>query len=57
MVAQGLVPVLSRLDMTMIVSPTLAALVFVGTQALCLGAALMSCRKVAMVDPAIVFRG
>ena len=35
----------------------LAALVFVGTQALCLAAALLSCRKVAMVDPAIVFRG
>ena len=55
--AYGLVPVLSRLDMKMIVSPTLAALVFVGTQALCLAAALLSCRKVAMVDPAIVFRG
>jgi len=54
---QGLVPVLSRLDMKMIVGPKLAALVFVGTQALCLGAALVSCRKVATVDPAIVFRG
>ena len=55
--AQGLVPVLSRLDMKMIVTPTLAALVFVGTQALCLGAALLSFRKVASLDPAIVFRG
>ena len=55
--AQGLVPVLARLDMKMIVSPTLAALVFVGTQALCLGAALLSFRKVATLDPAIVFRG
>ena len=32
--AYGLVPVLERLDMKMIVSPTLAAVVFVGTQVL-----------------------
>jgi putative ABC transport system permease protein len=54
---QSLVPVLARLDMKMIIGPTLAALVFVGTQALCLGAALLSCRKVVTLDPAIVFRG
>ena len=46
-----------RFDMKMIVSPTLAALVFVGTQALCVGAASLSFRKVASLDPAIVFRG
>jgi putative ABC transport system permease protein len=55
--AHGLVPVLARLDMKMIVSPPLAALVFVGTQALCLGAASLSFRKVASLDPAIVFQG
>ena len=55
--AFGLAPVLARLDMKMIVSPTLAALVFVGTQALCLGAASLSFRKVASLDPAMVFRG
>ena len=44
-------------DMKMIVSPTLAGLVFVGTQALCVGAASLSFRKVASLDPAIVFRG
>ena len=54
---RGLAPVLERLDMGMIVSPTLAALVFVGTQALCLAAALLSFRKVAALDPALVFRG
>ena len=43
--------------MKMNVSPTLAALVFVGTQVLCLGAASLSFRKVASLDPAIVFRG
>jgi putative ABC transport system permease protein len=53
----GLAPALSRYDMKMNVSPTLAALVFLGTQALCLGAAVLSFRKVASLDPAIVFRG
>ncbi len=43
--------------MKMIVSPTLAGLVFVGTQVLCVGAASLSFRKVASLDPAIVFRG
>jgi putative ABC transport system permease protein len=55
--AFGLQPVLARLDMKMIVSPTLTALVYAGTQALCLGAASLSFRKVASVDPAMVFRG
>jgi putative ABC transport system permease protein len=53
----GLAPALSRYDMKMNVSPTLAALVFLGTQLLCLGAAVLSFRKVASLDPAIVFRG
>ena len=53
----GLAPILQRLGMKMIVSPTLAGLVFVGTQVLCVGAAAMSFRKVAALDPAIVFRG
>jgi len=55
--AYGLAPALARLDMKMTVSPTVAALVFVGTQVLCLGAALLSFRKVASLDPAMVFRG
>jgi len=53
----GLMPALARVDMRMSVSPTVAALVFVGTQVLCLGAAFLSFRKVASLDPAIVFRG
>jgi putative ABC transport system permease protein len=53
----GLAPILHRFDMKMIVSPTLAGLVFVGTQALCVGAASLSFHKVASLDPAIVFRG
>jgi putative ABC transport system permease protein len=53
----SLEPILARLDMTMIVTPTLAALVFVGTQAMCLSASVLSFKKVAALDPAIVFRG
>ncbi len=55
--AYGLAPLLQSFDMKMIVSPTLAGLVFVGTQALCVGAASLSFHKVASLDPAIVFRG
>jgi putative ABC transport system permease protein len=50
-------PLLLRLDMRMTVTPTMAAVVFVGTQALCLSAAILSFRKVRSLDPAIVFRG
>ncbi|HEY2155533.1 MAG TPA: ABC transporter permease, partial [Isosphaeraceae bacterium] len=50
-------PVLARLDMAMVVTPTLYALVFAGTLALCLAASTLSFRKVARIDPAIVFRG
>jgi putative ABC transport system permease protein len=53
----GLMPVLARIDMRMSVSPTVAASVFVGSQVLCLGAAFLSFRKVASLDPALVFRG
>ena len=53
----GLGPLLDRFDMKMTVSPTLAALVFVGTQVLCLSASVLSLRKVRRLDPAIVFRG
>jgi putative ABC transport system permease protein len=56
-VAQSLQPALVRFDMKMEITPTLAMVAFVATQALCLAAALLSCRKVATVDPAIVFRG
>jgi putative ABC transport system permease protein len=54
--ACGLAPILVRFDMKMIVTPRLAAFVFVGTEALCLGAAILSFRKVAALDPAMVFR-
>jgi putative ABC transport system permease protein len=55
--AYGLVPIMTSLDMKLIISPTVTVLVFVGTQVLCMGAALLSFRKVASLDPAMVFRG
>ncbi len=55
--AQALGPVLEQLDMRMIITPTIYATVFAGTLALCLAASAMSYRKVASLDPAIVFRG
>jgi putative ABC transport system permease protein len=33
------------------------AIVFVGSLAMCLAAAIISFRKVAAIDPALVFRG
>jgi ABC-type lipoprotein release transport system permease subunit len=38
------------------VSPAFAAAVFVGTLLMCLGSALFSFRRVAGIDPALVFR-
>jgi hypothetical protein len=35
----------------------MSALVFVGTDLLCLSASILSIRKVASLDPALVFRG
>jgi putative ABC transport system permease protein len=50
-------PALAWLDMMLILTPTLYATVFLGTQVLCLGASTLSFRKIAALDPAIVFRG
>jgi putative ABC transport system permease protein len=55
--AFGLAPLLHGFDMKMIISPTLAGMVFVGTQVLCVAAGAMSFHKVAALDPAMVFRG
>lgn len=52
----GLRPLLDRLYLTMWVSPGFMALVFAGTLLMCLGAAMLSFRRVAGIDPALVFR-
>jgi putative ABC transport system permease protein len=52
-----LAPLVAKIDLKLIIDPQLIAIVFVGTVILCLAAAIISFRKVASVDPALVFRG
>ncbi len=49
-------PVMAKLYLSVLVSPAFAATVFVGTVLMCLGAAMLSFRRVASIDPALVFR-
>jgi putative ABC transport system permease protein len=54
--AQLLKPVIAKAELKLIIAPELTAIVFAGTLALCLISALVSFRKVARIDPALVFR-
>jgi putative ABC transport system permease protein len=54
--AQLLKPVIAKADLKLIIAPDLTFTVFVGTFVLCLLSALVSFRKVAGIDPALVFR-
>lgn len=49
-------PLMAKIQLNLIVEPSFAAVVFAGTLVLCLAAALVSFRKVATIDPALVFR-
>jgi putative ABC transport system permease protein len=49
-------PLLGRLYLNVMVSPGFALAVFAGTVVMCLGAAMLSFRRVATIDPALVFR-
>jgi putative ABC transport system permease protein len=55
--ASALRPAMAGIDLKLVLTPPLAATVFAGTLILCLGAAALSFRKVAAIDPALVFRG
>lgn len=55
--AYALAPAMAQIRLKLIISNEFAAVVFVGTLVLCLFAALVSFRKVAKIDPALVFRG
>lgn len=50
-------PAMASIDLKLIISPSFAATVAVGTVVLCLAASAISFRKVAGIDPALVFRG
>jgi len=50
-------PVMAKIDLKLIVTPEFAGFVLIGTVAMCLLASMLSFRKVAGIDPALVFRG
>jgi putative ABC transport system permease protein len=50
-------PVVANLDLKLDLSPEFAVTVFLGTLGLCLAASAVSFRRVAGLDPAVVFRG
>ena len=52
----GMRPLMARLYLNVLISPPFAAAVFVGTVLMCLGAAMLSFRRVATIDPSLVFR-
>jgi putative ABC transport system permease protein len=49
-------PIMAGMDLKLIIPPALIGYVFLGAVALCLGASLISFRKIAGMDPAVVFR-
>jgi putative ABC transport system permease protein len=49
-------PVLAGMDLKLIIPPAAIVDVFIGSVVLCLGASLISFRKIAGLDPAVVFR-
>jgi putative ABC transport system permease protein len=55
-ISWALRPAMAALHLNVLVSPSFAAAVFVGTLLMCRGAALFSFRRVAGIDPALVFR-
>lgn len=54
--AYALQPLISRIELKLIIPPAFAAWVFAGALVMCLASALVSFRKVASIDPALVFR-
>ncbi len=55
--AFGIRPLMARLDLKVIIPPEVVADVFLGAVTLCVAASLISFRKVAGLDPAVVLRG
>jgi putative ABC transport system permease protein len=49
-------PVMAGIHLNVLISPGFTAVVFAGTVLMCLGSALFSFRRVAGIDPALVFR-
>jgi putative ABC transport system permease protein len=56
LMAYAMQPAIAKIDLKLIITPAFAVIVFVGSIFMCLGAAMISFRKVASIDPALVFR-
>jgi putative ABC transport system permease protein len=56
LMAFALRPAIAKIDLKLIIPPAFAAIVFAGAVVMCLAAAMISFRKVASIDPALVFR-
>ena len=50
-------PLIYKIDLKLVIPTELSVIVFFGSILLCLAAAMISFRKVASIDPALVFRG
>jgi len=57
LMAYAIRPLIYKIDLKLVIPNELAIAVFFGAIALCLGASMISFRKVASIDPALVFRG
>ena len=57
LMAYAMRPAITKIDLKLIIPPVFVAIVFVGAVVMCLAAAMISFRKVASIDPALVFRG
>jgi putative ABC transport system permease protein len=53
----ALQPLMPKMDLKLILPPDFFGIVLLGTVLFCVGAALLSFRKVSAMDPALVFRG
>jgi len=52
----GMRPLMAKLYLNVLLTPGFGLMVFVGTVLMCLGAAMLSFKRVAGIDPALVFR-
>jgi putative ABC transport system permease protein len=57
LMAYAMRPAIMKIDLKLIIPPAFVAIVFAGAVAMCLAAAMISFKKVASIDPALVFRG
>jgi len=56
LMAYAIRPLIEKIDLKLIIPPSFSVIVFFGSIVLCLAAAMISFRKVAAIDPALVFR-